>query len=144
MQKTTTSETIPHLLSLHQCKALWVVWRTHQTRNIGVEERKAGMGGSIPSNCSSVPLLHFLPYFLLQAVNSCSFAHITQYNNDYTSSPAMLNQQEKVVFHFTGGSVGGMTRGWGPKRVKFVPLNKAEFSGGELNSQGVLMTHLQL
>lgn len=71
------------------------------------------MDGSIPSNCSSVPLLHFLPYFLLQAVNSCSFAHITQYNNDYTSSPAMLNQQEKVVFHFTGG--GGDNTGLRPK-----------------------------
>lgn len=66
------------------------------------------MGGSIPSNCSSVLLLHFLPYARLQAVNSCSFAHITQYNDDYTSSPAMLNQQEKVVFFYFMGGGGGL------------------------------------
>lgn len=82
----------------------------------------------------SVPLLLFPPYFILQAMSSCSFAHITQYNNnDYTSSPAMLNQQEKVVFfHFVLGN--GELR---PKEGQDFPLprSKAEFSEGALKSQ---------
>lgn len=92
------------------------------------------MGGSIPSNCSFWPSPPLFPDFLLQAVSSCGFAHITQHNNnDYTSSPAMLNQQEKVVFfHFTEG--GRVLR---PKegQVFPVPLSKVEFSGGDLESQ---------
>ena len=61
--------------SLHQCKALWVVWRTHQTRNMGVEERKAGMGGSIPKNCSfrpSPPLSPLLPLLGSELLQFCT------------------------------------------------------------------------
>lgn len=103
-------------------------------QKLEVNERKAGMGGSTPRNYLLLLSLSstFPPYFILQAGSACSFAHITQYNNnDYTSSPAMLNQQEEVVFfHFMVGN--GELR---PKEGQVFPrpLSKAELSEGDLS-----------
>lgn len=81
-----------------------------------------------------VPLLHFLSYFLLQAVSFCSFAHITQYNNnDYTLCPATLDQQEKVVF-FSFHEGEGKLRPKG-SQVCPVPCSKTGLGGRELESQ---------
>lgn len=130
---TTTCEIIHPLASLHQCKALWVVWRTHQTRNLGVEERKVRMSGSIPHDYSICPSPPISPSSPPGGRSACTFAHVTQYDTDYTWSPAMLDQQEKVVFFpFHGGE--GKLR---PKEGKLcpVPSSKAEFNGRELKSQ---------
>lgn len=91
------------------------------------------MGGSIPNNCASVPLLQISPLFPLGGrVSSCGFTHVTQYNS-CTSRPTMLGHQEKEVFFPLHGREGKLRSkaGW----LCPVPLSKAEFNGRELKSQ---------
>lgn len=143
MQKTTTTcETKHPLASLHQCKALWVVWRTHQTRNMGVEERKARMGGPISSNCSFCPSPpNFSP------ISSCrQWAPAVLHTSPNTTTTILRAQQcrtlqKKVVFFpFHGGE--GKLR---PKEGQLcpVPFSKAEFNRRELKISGGLRADLQ-
>lgn len=82
----------------------------------------------------SVLLLHSLPCFLVGRQWARVVLH-TSPNTTTTlpSSPAMPDQQEKVVFFPLHGGVGK----WRPKegQVCPVPFSKAGFSGGKLKSQ---------
>lgn len=70
------------------------------------------MSGSIPRDRSICPSPPISPLSPPGGRSACTFAHVTQYNNDYTLSPAMLDQQEKVVFFpFHGGEGKQAQRG---------------------------------
>lgn len=98
---------------------------------MGVEERKPRIGGSIPNDLSfcSPPLL--FPLFPLTGSDSYDFAHITQDNNDKTSRPTTLDQQNSFL---SASWRGGKLRLKG-NQVCPVPFCKSEPGGGELETQ---------
>lgn len=84
----------------------------------------------IPHTCSFCPSPLLSPLFPHTGSELLQFSHITQYNNnDYTSCPAMLDQQEKVGFFPFRGGEGKLS----PREP--VPFSKAEFGGEKLESQ---------
>lgn len=103
---------------------------------MGVEERKPRIGGSIPNDLSFCPPPLLFPLFPLIGSDSYNFAHITQdNNNDKTSCPATLDQQNKVVFFPLHGGDGKLR----PKgnQVCPVPFCKPKPGGEGLDHQGV-------
>lgn len=87
----------------------------------------------IPDTCSFCPSPLLSPLFPHTGSELLRFSHITEYNNDYTSCPAMPDQQEKVGFFPLHGGEGKLR----PKESQVcpVPFSKAEFGGEKLESQ---------
>lgn len=101
---------------------------------MGVEERKPGIVSLIPDTCSFCPSPLLSPLFPQNGSELLQFSHITQYNNnDYTSCPAMLDQQEKVGFFPFHREEGKLRPN--ENQVCPVPFSKAEFGGEKLESQ---------